>query len=63
MQSTEHNHKRACVGKLGLSWVTATEQFQSYLDNKEGAEEVPVLYEEFPTGDYTRILMKANTKV
>ena len=31
--------------------------------NKEGVEEVPVLYEEFSTGDNTRILVKANTKV
>ena len=31
--------------------------------NKEGVEEVPVLYEEFSTGEYTRILVKANTKV
>ena len=33
------------------------------LNNKEGVEEVPVLYEEFSTGEYTRILVKANTKV
>ena len=30
---------------------------------RKGFEEIPVLYEEFSSGDYTRILVKANTKV
>ena len=30
---------------------------------RKGFEEIPVLYEEFSNGDYTRILVKANTKV
>ena len=36
---------------------------RSFIQNMEGVEEVSVLYEEFSTGDNTRILVKANTKV